>query len=30
MPNSQHCVIIDREREQVNLLTLDFLRRVGA
>jgi carboxylesterase len=30
MPNSQHCVIIDREREQVNQLTLDFLRRVGA
>ncbi len=30
LPNSQHCVIIDREREQVNRLTLDFLRRVGA
>jgi carboxylesterase len=30
LPNSQHCVIIDREREQVNQLTLDFLRRVGA
>ena len=30
MPNSQHCVIIDREREQVNQLTLDFLQRVGA
>ena len=30
MPNSQHCVIIDRERERVNQLTLDFLRRVGA
>jgi carboxylesterase len=29
LPNSQHCVIIDREREQVNQLTLDFLRRVG-
>jgi carboxylesterase len=30
MPNSQHCVIIDREHEQVNQLTLDFLRRMGA
>jgi carboxylesterase len=30
MPNSQHCVIIDREREQVNQLTLDFLHRAGA
>ncbi len=30
MPNSQHCVIIDRERAQVNQLTLNFLRRVGA
>jgi len=30
LPNSQHCVIIDREREQVNQLTLAFLRRVGA
>ena len=30
LPNSQHCVIIDREREQVYQLTLDFLRRVGA
>ena len=29
MPGSQHCVIIDREREQVNRLTLTFLRRVG-
>jgi carboxylesterase len=30
LPDSQHCVIIDREREEVNQLTLDFLRRVGA
>jgi carboxylesterase len=30
LPDSQHCVIIDRERELVNQLTLDFLRRVGA
>jgi carboxylesterase len=30
MPHSQHCVIIDQERDQVNALTLDFLRRVGA
>jgi len=30
MPNSQHCVIIDQEREQVNDITLDFLRRAGA
>jgi carboxylesterase len=30
LPDSQHCVIIDREREQVNQLTLDFLRRVSA
>jgi len=29
MPDSRHCVIIDREREQVNQLTLDFLQRVG-
>ena len=26
LPNSQHCVIIDQEREQVNQLTLDFFR----
>ena len=30
IPNSQHYVIIDRERELVNQLTLDFLRHVGA
>ena len=30
LPSSQHCVIIDRERELVNQLTLDFLRRVDA
>ena len=30
MPDSGHCVILDRERERVNQLTLDFLRRVGA
>jgi carboxylesterase len=29
MPDSQHCVIIDLEHEQVNKITLDFLRRVG-
>ncbi len=29
LPDSQHCVIIDREREQVNQLTLDFLRQRG-
>jgi carboxylesterase len=29
MPESQHCVIIDREREQVSQLTLEFLQRVG-
>jgi esterase/lipase len=27
LPSSQHCVIIDRERELVNQLTLDFIRR---
>lgn len=30
MPDSRHCVIIDRERDQVNRLTLEFLRRVSA
>jgi carboxylesterase len=30
LPNSQHCVIIDRERERVNQITLDFIRRANA
>jgi esterase/lipase len=27
LPNSQHCIIIDRERELVSQFTLDFIRR---
>lgn len=30
MPASEHCVILGRERDRVNALTLDFLRRAGA
>jgi esterase/lipase len=30
LPKSQHCVIIDQERELVNQLTLDFVRRADA
>lgn len=30
MPDSEHCVILEREREEVYRITLDFLRRVLA